>query len=98
MHTIVLLLLTLVTVSTPQDLPETTVIPYDFEPLQEEEEESARVTDRFDSDTEVDMPDIVDHPVFEHEEADIEDEMVTDNNTDSVNIVVKGGTGKGKKK
>ena len=102
-HVVVLLLMTLIVVATPA--PETTdaIIPMDLVKAEEPEEEvTYDEKPLFQQDRNIDMEEIVEHPVFVHEEVEVRDHMETENNMDNntargqedaISDIPLGGTG-----
>jgi hypothetical protein len=80
LHVAVLLLMTLITISRVTETTDT-VIPMDVMRMEELPEEHTR-RDIFDSERAIDLPEIVEHPVFIHEEVEEFDHMETANNMD----------------
>ena len=70
-HVVILLLLTLVTVSTPQVEVSETIIPMDLVKMEEKEEPENKKRDLIEKEREIDMPEEVEHPVFVHEEVEV---------------------------
>jgi len=101
-HVLVLMILALITVSTPVHETTEVVIPMDLVRMDEPEEYPELRRDVVRNDRQVDMPEEVVNPVFAHEEVDVEDRMETENNLDdatargeedAISDIPLGGTG-----
>jgi len=101
-HVVIMLLLSLVAVSTPQLEATETIIPMEVAEEPPEEEELPPERDLFNQDREIEHETIVEHPVFVHEEVEVRDHMETENNMnnntargqeDAISDIPCGGTG-----
>jgi hypothetical protein len=101
-HVVIMLLMSLILVSAPPLVATETIIPMEVAEEVPEEEPPPRERELFEQDREIPLENVVEQPVFTHEEVEVTDHMESENNMnnntargqeDAISDIPTGGTG-----